>query len=87
LIPHGVGLSTICLGFVNTAMTEGLPFWMPGILSPERAARLIAKNINNKRRVVTLPWPSKLIWSVFRILPGFAYDKLIILAKAHGPKR
>lgn len=87
LLPHGVGLTTICLGFVNTAMTEGLPFWMPGILAPERAARLIAKNINNKRRVVTLPWPSKLIWSMFRILPGFAYDKLILLAKAYGPKR
>ena len=87
LIPHGVGLTTICLGFVNTAMTAGLPFWMPGILSPEQAAALIAKSIEKKRRVVTLPWQSRFIWTVFRILPGVVYDQLIIWAKAHGPKR
>jgi len=68
-------------------MTAGLPFWMPGILSPEQAAALIAKSIEKKRRVVTLPWQSRFIWTVFRILPGVVYDQLIIWAKAHGPKR
>jgi short-subunit dehydrogenase len=87
LIPHGIGLTTICMGFVNTAMTAGLPFWMPGILSAEQAAALIAKSIEKKMRVVTLPWQSRFIWSVFRIMPGMLYDKLIIWAKAHGPKR
>lgn len=87
LIPYGVGLTTICMGFVNTAMTAGLPFWMPGILAPEQAATLIAKSIEKKRRVVTLPWQSRFIWTIFRILPGVLYDKLIIWAKAHGPKR
>lgn len=87
LMPHGVSLTTICLGFVNTAMTAGLPFWMPGILTAEKAAELIARSIENRRRVVTLPWQSRLIWTGFRILPGVVYDKLIIWAKKHGPKR
>lgn len=87
LIPHGICLTTICLGFVNTAMTAELPFWMPGILSPEQAGELIARYIEKKARVVTLPWQSRLIWTGFRILPGVVYDKLIIWAKAHGPKR
>jgi short-subunit dehydrogenase len=87
LIPHGVGLTTICLGFVNTAMTAGLPFWMPGILSPGQAAALIARSIGKQRRVITLPWQSRFIWTVFRVLPGVVYDQLIIWAKAHGPKR
>jgi short-subunit dehydrogenase len=87
LIPHGVGLTTICLGFVNTAMTEGLLFWMPGILTPEKAAILIAEKIRNKARVTIIPWQSRLIWNGFRILPGTIYDKLIVWAKAHGPKR
>ena len=51
LIPHGISLTTICLGFVNTAMTAGLPFWMPGILSPEKAAALIAKNIAKEAQI------------------------------------
>ena len=87
LIPHGVGLTTICLGFVNTAMTEGLPFWMPGILTPEKAAILIAGKISNRARVTIIPWQSRLIWNGFRILPGSIYDKLIVWAKTHGPKR
>jgi len=87
LAPFGIGLTTICMGFVNTAMTADLPFWMPGILTPAQAAALIAKSVEKKRRVVTLPWQSRFIWTIFRILPGAMYDKLILLAKAHGPKR
>jgi short-subunit dehydrogenase len=87
LISHGISLTTICLGFVDTAMTAGLPFWMPGILSPEKAAELIARSIEKRARIVTLPWQSRFIWTLFRILPGGLYDKLIIWAKEHGPKR
>ena len=87
LMPYGLSVTTIGLGFVNTAMTEGLPFWMPGILSPQEAAVLIANKIKNKARVTIIPWQSRLIWNGFRILPGRIYDKLILWTKAHGPKR
>lgn len=87
LIPYKVSLTTICLGFVNTAMTEGLPFWMPGILTPEMAAVLIGKSIEKNARLVTIPWQSRFIWTCFRILPGTLYDGIIIWAKEHGPKR
>ena len=87
LMPYGLSVTTIGLGFVNTAMTEGLPFWMPGILTPQEAAILIAKKIESKARVTIVPWQSRLIWNGFRILPGRIYDKLILWTKAHGPKR
>ncbi len=87
LMPHEINVTTIGLGFVNTAMTEGLPFWMPGILTPEKAAKLITEKIENKARVIIIPWQSRLIWNGFRILPGRIYDKLILWTKAHGPKR
>ncbi len=87
LISHGIGITTICLGFVNTAMTAELPFWLPGVLSPEKAAELIACSIDKRARVVILPWQSRFIWTGFRILPGVLYDKLILWAKANGPKR
>lgn len=87
LMPHGIGLTTIGLGFVITAMTEGLPFWMPGILTTEKAAKLIAEKIKNKARVTIIPWQSRVIWNCFRVMPGPIYDKIILWAKAHGPKR
>ena len=87
LIPYGISVTTIGLSFVNTAMTANLPFWMPGILSPQKAAILIANKIKSKARLPIIPWQSRIIWNGFRILPGFIYDKLILLAKAYGPKR
>jgi len=75
------------MGFVATAMTEGLLFSMPGILSADEAAHLIAISIKARKRVITLPWQSRFIWAVFRILPGFMYDKLILWAKSRHPKQ
>jgi short-subunit dehydrogenase len=62
-------------------MTEKLPFWMPGILTPEKAASLIKKNISRKIRTIIIPWQSNLIWSIFQILPGTLYDSIILFAK------
>lgn len=87
LTPFGITVTTICMGFVATAMTEGLQFSMPVILSPKEAAVLIADNIAKRKRLVTLPWQSRFIWTVFQILPGFMYDKLILWAKARHPQK
>lgn len=87
LVPYGVNVTTICMGFVATAMTEGLAFSMPGILTADEAANLIAKSIKSRKRVVTLPWQSRFIWTVFRVLPGVLYDKLILWAKSRHPKQ
>ena len=82
LIPYGINVSVLCSGFVQTAMTSSLEFWMPGILSSGAAAEIIASAIRRRKRQVTFPWPSKIIWTVFRILPGRFYDTLILWAKA-----
>lgn len=87
LMPYGISVTTICMGFVNTAMTADLPFWMPGILSSKKAAFLIAEKIRKKTRLTILPWQSRIIWNGFRVMPGFVYDRLILWAKANGPKR
>jgi short-subunit dehydrogenase/putative flippase GtrA len=78
---HKVQVTTINLGFVKTAMTEGLPFWMPGILTPDKAAALIKTAINKKKRTVIIPWQSNVIWGIFQLLPGVLYDNIILFAK------
>ena len=78
---YKVQVTTINLGFVKTSMTEKLPFWMPGILTPEKAASLIKKTISRKKRTIIIPWQSNLIWSIFQILPGTLYDNIILFAK------
>jgi len=86
LAPYGIHVTVICMGFVATAMTEGLPFSLPGLLTAKEAAVLISTNIARRKRVVTLPWQSRFIWAVFRVIPGFMYDKLILWAKARHAK-
>lgn len=87
LLPFGVSLTCLCSGFVDTAMTQTLPFWMPGLLSPDEAAHIIARAVERRRRSVIFPWQSRLLWQFFAILPGPLYDTLIMWAKAHHPHR
>lgn len=82
LSPYGICVSTLCVGFVQTDMTSSLDFCMPGILSAEDAARSAVLAIRQRRRLVTFPWQSRVIWTFFRMLPGPLYDWLILWAKA-----
>jgi len=87
LAPHKIYVTTACSGFVRTAMTAELPFYMPGILSPDQAARIIAKAIQSRRRLIVFPWQSRLIWGAFRLMPGAMYDEIILCAKKLWPNR
>ncbi len=87
LKPYGICVSTLCAGFVKTAMTSDLDFWMPGILTTDEAVVIIARAIRRRRRMVTFPWQSHMIWTFFRILPGPVYDWLILWAKARQTSR
>lgn len=82
LIPYGIDVTTLNVGFVDTAMTKRNSFWMPGLISPEKAARLIANAIDRRSRMKTLPWQSMLLWNFLQLLPGRLYDRLIDRGKA-----
>ncbi len=87
LMPFNIHVSTMCVGFVDTPMTRDITFEMPGILSAQDAAHLIDYGIRKKKRMFTFPWQSRIIWGVFRILPGSMYDWLISYAKKIHPSR
>ena len=70
----GVAVLTICPGFVDTPMTSRNPYAMPFLLAPDKAARLIARAIERKRRFYVLPWQMAWVARVLRILPRPLYD-------------
>ena len=53
---QGVQMTSVCPGYIRTAMTAANRFPMPGLMDPERAARLILRGIVAGRRRVTFPW-------------------------------
>ncbi len=70
----GIGVVTICPGYVATPMTEKNPYPMPFRIGAERAARLIARAIARRRRFYVLPWPMAVVGCVLRMLPRPLYD-------------
>ena len=70
----GVSVVTICPGFIATPMTARNPYWMPFLLAPDKAARLIARAIERKRRFYVLPWQMAWVGRALRIMPRPLYD-------------
>lgn len=71
---HGVQVTTIRPGFVETPMTEGLP--IRGAISAARAARLILRARDRRRAIAYVPlkwWP---IMTVVKLIPSFLFRRL-----------
>ena len=79
----GIAVVTICPGYIATPMTEDNPYPMPFLLRAEKAARLIARAIERRRRFYVLPWPMALLAGVLRALPRPVYD----VAFARAPRK
>jgi NAD(P)-dependent dehydrogenase (short-subunit alcohol dehydrogenase family) len=76
----GVAVITICPGYIGTPMTANNPYPMPFLLDVDKAARLIARAIERRRRFYILPWQMALVARVLRALPRPIYDALLARA-------
>jgi len=80
LRPTGVKVVTLMPGYVDTPMTEGNPYPMPFLLTPEDAARRFARAIASQRAVAIIPWQWSIIARLMRVLPACVYDALLARA-------
>jgi NADP-dependent 3-hydroxy acid dehydrogenase YdfG len=65
----GVFATTVCPGFVQTAMTAHHAFQMPGVMSAEAAAGRIVRAVKSGRKVCDFPWQVSLITKLSRWVP------------------
>jgi short-subunit dehydrogenase len=82
---QGVTVTTVCPGFVSTAMTpmdSATPFIMPAEAAARRIARVIARR---KGGVVCFPLPMTLLMSLIARLPDAIVAKVIGEQPAKGP--
>jgi short-subunit dehydrogenase len=68
---RGVSVTTICPGFVKTPMTDVNNFKMPGLMSAEKAARLIVRALSRKRKVFNFPFVTTFLMKMTRWLPDW----------------
>jgi short-subunit dehydrogenase len=81
----GIAVTTVCPGFVSTAMTP-MDSATPFIMSAEDAARRIARMIARRRQgVVCFPLLMKLLMSLIARLPDAIVAKVIGEEPGHGP--
>lgn len=75
LSESGVHVTTIKPGFVDTAMTQGLPglFWL---ISPAEAAQRILAAARSKANVRYVPRRWWFVGTVIRLIPSFLFKKM-----------
>ena len=79
----GVSVTTICPGYIETAMTASNPYPMPFMMSAERAASKIAAAIDRRRAYVVMPWQMAIVARALRAMPNALFDR----AFAHAPRK
>ncbi len=65
----GVGVSVVHPGFVDTPLTEGNPFPMPALITPEAAARSIVRGWERGQFEIDFPRRFTLVMKLLRLLP------------------
>lgn len=73
---HGVQVTTIRSGLVETPMTEGLV--LRGAITADRASQLILRARDRRRTIAYIPGRWRLVMFVVRNIPSFLFRRLSI---------
>lgn len=74
---HGVLMTSICPGYVRTAMTARNRFPMPGLMTADRAAILILHGLTRGKRRIVFPWWMGLAARLVGLLPLAVSTRLL----------
>ena len=73
---HGIAVTTINPGFVESEMTAQNDFKMPLLMSAEKAAGLMANAIRKKKKVYDFPWRMSIAARIAARLPDWVRRRL-----------
>jgi short-subunit dehydrogenase len=74
LAPHGVAVSLIVPGFVQTPMSQRTKSWQPGAISDAEAARIIKRGLERGRPIIAFPRYMYFAMRLFSFLPAGIVD-------------
>lgn len=82
----GVGVCTVCPGFIRTPMTAKNPYPMPFILEVDDAARRIARAIASGTSFAVVPWQMAILGPILKVLPNAVLDSMLA-GRAGKPRK
>jgi NAD(P)-dependent dehydrogenase (short-subunit alcohol dehydrogenase family) len=74
LAPHGVRVSLVVPGFVETPMAARTKSWQPGAISDARAAEIVKRGLDRRRPVIAFPGYMYYAMRFFTLLPSGLVD-------------
>jgi short-subunit dehydrogenase len=77
LARHGVRVTVVCPGFVQTPMSNSIPGRLPFLWDAERAARHIANGVARGQNDIAFPWQLAMLSRFAAILPSFVLDPVL----------
>jgi short-subunit dehydrogenase len=80
-----VQVSTVCPGYLRTALTAGNDFLMPGLLEPEAAAEQLLRRVASGDEWIVLPRRTGWLSRLLGLLPEKTYDR-ILLSQPRKPR-
>ena len=82
-VPKDIHISCVCPGFIKTPLTDKNTFKMPGLISADKAARIIIIGLIKNKRLITFPWFLAFFAGLANMLPSC----LILPILSHLPKK
>jgi NAD(P)-dependent dehydrogenase (short-subunit alcohol dehydrogenase family) len=73
----GIGVTTICPGFIDTPMTKKNPYRMPFILDVDDAVARMIRRIDAGSSYAVVPWQMAIVGRLLTLLPNAIYDRLL----------
>jgi len=76
---HGINVSAIAPGFIDTPLTQQNNHKMPFLMSADKAARLIKRALEKKKVLYVFPFRMKIVVSILDKMPRSLYRMLMSL--------
>ncbi|RZM01369.1 MAG: SDR family oxidoreductase [Variovorax sp.] len=80
----GVGVVTLCPGYIDTPLTRGNRYAMPFLMRPDAFAECAFAAIEAGSSYRVIPWQMGIVAKLMRMLPNAVFDRL---AAGRGRKR
>jgi short-subunit dehydrogenase len=73
---RGIHVTTVCPGFIHTPMTAHNTFRMPFVMNADRAAQLIVRALERKKKVYNFPWQTAFLMKLTTWFPDWLNERV-----------